>query len=774
MLRLMIDGQQCPLEDGRVTLPNYSASKLRRADGWREGSTMQLGVCSTPETDSLFLHASDLHRNAAFNDTHHHAVLEVDSVAIYEGVATLDGIEHKQGGKIYRITIHSGGAEWADTAAVKRLCNSSVAMNFMMTLRDIEESWNLGSPVAMLPLRRDTYAEDLATGQYAPQQTWMPHDYYPFLSVSSILRSIASANGYTPRSNFLSSKLARHLMMSGGYRKLNVEAAERAMGFCAVRSTASTAMAGEDGRVYAWEPQFASNIGALVDTVNPATLDPEGNPLTEAYSNGGCFSFEEGRPIFTPKREVSVAFDMHLRYTTDFRILSSTRLQGFDRVHLSPACELTVELQNNYIDQRDDVMGGRSYRLFIFGYDADCVYKISGGGEVHSAISQVDMEFQAPRRAKLYVRRSDEADYSLYTGDWALYDLHVTGEGRREVEITVRTPFMSYTPASPMRFNDICFGGAEEGQSLTLEAGCSIRPIFSGAPGYGEIVEFGDVANVDISQMELLEAIAHMFNLRIYSHRPTRQLYIEPYDDFFAGGEVDWRDRQVDDSCIVREGVTEIFEHTKYGYLNADAVASRVAGSGGELGGWSKHIYSYGALHGEKSILNPIFHPTASLSGATSTAPSAEVLTVGDRDMLEGAESLEPRIVIYHGVQPLPAGEYWPSPSGYDGYPMAAFHSATAGETLCFEDRDECEGLHRYYDNELEAAATRVVLRCRIRLTPSDYMALFDLDGEGATLRSRFRLEIEGNSSLFNLETIEDYDPEEMVASCSFRQRLED
>ena len=774
MLKLKIDGTQCQIADKHLSLPRYSASKLKEVEGWREGSKLNLGVLSTPESDRLFHFATNIHRGEVFNSAYHSASIERDGVTLYEGVVTLDAVEHTSSGNIYRITIRSGGAEWADTAAQKRLNKSSIDAKCAMRLGDIEASWRNNSAIRLLPLRRDSYPEDAQTGQYAPQRTWMPHDYHPFISVSEILKSITQANGYTLQSKFLNSELVEKLYISGAYPSIEVAAAHNAMGFKAMRSTSSTASAGEDGRVYAWEPVFASNIGALVDTVNPLAVDENGRTMSGAYSNGGCFTFQNGRPEFTPTREISVAFDVHLRYTTDFSLLSSTRMRGFDTIHLGPGCDLKVELQNNYVNHRYNVEGGKSYKLFIFDFNPNDRYSLVDSGVVSSAISTVRMTAGGSGEAMLYVSKNGEGELTPYTGDWAMYDTHVTGEGQREVEVTIRTPFMVYTPSSPMLFNDIYFGGAKPGQNLTLKAGCSITPIFSGAPGYGEDINFEDVANIDISQMEFLEAIAHLFNLRIYSHRPTKRLYIEPYDDFFSGNIFDWRARQLQGDSVMREGVADRFENTTIGYKQVDGVASRIVGSEEEFGSWSKHISSYGARNGVQTIRNPLFMPTASLTGASGTAPSAEVLTIGDRDAIAADEVVEPRIVLYHGVVSLPNGELWGSPSGDKGYPLAAFHSEAMGETLCFEDRDGCEGLHCYYDRELEEQATRGELTCSIYLSPQEYVSLFGPEGDGATIRSRFRLQVEGNSSLFRLEAIEEYDPESMIARCVFRQLLED
>ena len=47
----------------------------------------------------------------------------------------------------------------------------------------------------------------------------------------------------------------------------------------------------------------------------------------------------------------------------------------------------------------------------------------------------------------------------------------------------------------------------------------------------------------DVTQAELLSSLAQMYNLRIYSHEPSRRVYVEPYDEFYQSDEVDWSEK---------------------------------------------------------------------------------------------------------------------------------------------------------------------------------------------------------------------------------------
>ena len=506
-MQLTIDGVALNLASEDVRLPLFNASKLRSVEAWREGARVELRVAATAAAVELFGNAEELHKGVKFNDTYHRGVLMIDGVRVIEGVVSLLGVERDNGTR-YRIAIRSGGADWADSAALTMLVDSDIESQRVMDLGSIVESWSDDGAVRMLPMFRDSYPEAEDTGLYIAQHTLLPQEYHPFISVRAIVDSVVGGNGYELRSRFLDTAMAKKLMLSGAYKRVECAQANATMGFKAMRSKTATAC--DDGTL-----------------------------CSEAYSTGGCFRFEAGRPKFYPRREVSVAFDIHLRYTTDYRMVSSKRLMGFDRLYLGNECYVDVELRNHYRDLRSEVVSGIEYRLVIFDYDPESLYMLSGYGEITGPETVVVFDEGCATTATLYAKAKGGRNYQIYFGDWALYGGYVAMEGRREVNITIRTPYETLTPTSPKVFDQLYFYGAEQGMQLTLHAGCSIVPIFGAAAGYGERLEFRDVANHAITQAQLLDALAHMFNLRIYSHEASRRLYVEPYDDFYDGEVVD-------------------------------------------------------------------------------------------------------------------------------------------------------------------------------------------------------------------------------------------
>lgn len=140
---------------------------------------------------------------------------------------------------------------------------------------------------------------------------------------------------------------------------------------------------------------------------------------------------------------------------------------------------------------------------------------------------------------------------------------------------------------------------------------------------------------------------------------------------------------------------------------------------------------------------------------------------VGDRDADDPAQLNFPtKILIYHGMCTLPDDERWGLVAG--AYPLAAFHSGEG--SLCFEDRDGAQGLHRYYDAHYEELreARRVTLS--LALSAVYLLPIMATDPARGDLRSAFRLTIGGEEGLYRLNAIEEFDPEQGVARCRFTQ----
>ena len=107
-------------------------------------------------------------------------------------------------------------------------------------------------------------------------------------------------------------------------------------------------------------------------------------------------------------------------------------------------------------------------------------------------------------------------------------------------------------------------------------------------------------------------------------------------------------------------------------------------------------------------------------------------------------------------------------------YPHAAFHNTKVGDSLAFGDGDGIDGLHRYYDTELSEWAAREVIEITLLIDPDEYCSLLDPTTTGATIRSLFRLSVDGHSSLFRLLSVGKYDTDCHTARCRFLRTFND
>lgn len=92
--------------------------------------------------------------------------------------------------------------------------------------------------------------------------------------------------------------------------------------------------------MYANPYKSINSVGNFVETVNPNDQNDLGETLTDVFSNNHCFTVEDGEIVFRPMTSVTVAFEYHIRYITDHRILDRNRLKGIDSFYLGDGTEV--------------------------------------------------------------------------------------------------------------------------------------------------------------------------------------------------------------------------------------------------------------------------------------------------------------------------------------------------------------------------------------------------------------------------------------------------
>ena len=786
-MELKIDGQICDLGTKIGPVPGYTVAKTADVEACREGRSLTITIPATQRNHAIVAFAGDPHAAERFNSTLHTAELTAEGATLIGGSIRLLAVS----GTDYTLEIREGGVGWAESAARRMFNALGVAWNGSLTPTTILESWTNDSPVKFFPIHRDQYEQQNSSTDLLPGERLLSvDDYHPFLHLSTLVDRLFQESGYNLKSRFLSSEFFQSLYMSGAYTSRDTTAAMNRMGFSARRTGPGTATGNELGRVSANPKAIANTIGNIVNTATPQTIDADGQAIDGLWNNGNCFSTENGKIVFTPPVEISVGFEYYLKYTTAHRILSRTRLKGFDTIYLGPGAEFAFELANRYKDLRDAIAPNFSYRVLVFDHLAGTQYRLTYTRNGTSGVAWTDF---ATRSALVTTPASGTvADPVLtvrngtqwipYRGDWALYNGYIGETGETTVEVRLRTAAERVSPAEPKYFNLIYFAGAEEGMSLTLHKECALKPRFLSGPGFGSQIEFREVAQHRIRQIELLEALAHLFNLRFYTEETTRTVWVEPENDFFkTDSEVDWSDKTDFSQPVERREIApEVHAVRTWRYREGDGAVTRFdADADSPLGSWSFSADSYATLQGEKVVQNPLFRPSLNSAGHYLNAPSALLLQVGDRDDAEqDGTNFTPRIVRYSGMHQLPAGERWGYPSGQDKYPLAAFHFAgdavTDGFTLCFEDRDRLKGLHRYYDRQVQREATRERIDLALQLAPHEFEALFTPDMGVPDIRSVFRIDTGAGVVRAILHEVGSYDPENPSVRCTFERLNED
>lgn len=538
-MELKIDGQICDLKAGSIAVPGYDAARLADPEACREGRSLKIPIPATPRNDALVGFACDPHAAGGFNDALHTAELSAEGSVLIGGTVRLLAAS----GEGYTLEIRDGGAGWAENAARRMFSRLGVAWDNVLTPTAIVESWTDDSPVKFFPIHRDEYRRQNSSSDLLPAERLLSvEDYHPFLHVATLVGQIFREADYEVKSRFFESAFFRSLYMSGAYSSRDTTAAAGRMGFSARRLAPATAAANELGRVSANPKAVANTVGNIVDTATPQSVDADGEAIDGLFNNGNCFSTDNGKIVFTPPTEISVGFEYRLKYTTAHRIVSRTRLKGFDTVYLGPGAEFRFELANRYRDLREAVAPNFTYRALVFDHLAGAQYRLTytrNGvpGTVWTDFAARSAQVTTPASGTvadpvLLVRSGSQ--WVAYRGDWALYNGYVGETGQTMVEVRLRTAAESVSPASPKYFNLIYFAGAEPGMALTLHKECSLRPRFLSAPGFGSRIAFADVAQHRIRQSELLDALAHLFNLRFYTEEATRRVWIEPEGEFFG------------------------------------------------------------------------------------------------------------------------------------------------------------------------------------------------------------------------------------------------
>ncbi len=781
MVELYIDGEAIvTAEEPKVNL-SFDAATTRTIEAAREAQYLEVVVEVKDNETTIFGSEGYLHCVQRFNAVQHTGEVLSEGVVLFDGDITISSIAHSGESMSVTLMIKRSGAEWAQDAADTMLNDTDIDYTITLNSGIIKSRWESSDyPVQFVPVHRDEYSSVQSSDSLERTRVVLAiDDYHPFLNVRAIFDAIVKPSGYEIVSQLLDSDEFKSLYISGNYASQENDVVTEVMDFYVKNLTDKSTTGDSRGRVSIGPYVAYNSISGLVDI---GSLDSD----NECFTRSNCLSLVDSVIQFTPTTSVCVGFEYHLIYTTGYTIESRTRLKAFDTFYFGESPLVEVEIVNTFEDERDnDIARSFEYRVVAFGGDDSASYRLQGVTNLSSTIelatwsgntttlttpSYVDIE-------SLELQVYADGSYVTYEDDWALYQGYISYEGVTDVDVVVRTSPISISPTSPKKFDVYYVEGGSSGMQFTLREGTSISPYFSAYPGYGAEVEFYDVAQHQIQQSEFVESIQHLFNLRYYTDRVAKKLYIDPLEWIYnRDGEVlDWSDRLVESEPIVFEDVAMgVAQSRTWGYQSADGITYRSQGDlylpgdtdplspetyptqidyrsySPEFGAWTKVIDSYAADDTTLSLLNPIFSPTFS--------DTEGLLIVGDRDdpLTTGSLEFSPRIVRWCG-----SVEY-----NYEMIPKMLFFDSAADVNLCFEDRDFVAGLNSYYTKQIDREQSGQYVTLSLKVSAFEAAALFDVNEHMASLLSHFKLLIDYEWAECRIEQILSYDIEGGVMRC--------
>lgn len=767
MVKLYIDGKPVEMPEDIKLDVSISLEDVKRP-GKAEDKMHTIAIPITPGNREIFGHSEQIMAADKFNRAEHRGVIVSEGIEIAKGSVKLISCEEGGDGAgryIIRLTVPVPG--WIKSAKETILRKTGIPFGAMISGELVKNSWTSDSAVKFLPVRRDIYEEPEYEYEVPPVKIMTYEDYHPFVHLRSILKSIVGHAGYNISSKFINSEMFDSLYVSGYYPEKNVELLKARMDFFAGKLNDSATKANEEGVVYT-TPYRANSVGNIVDTADP-TVSEDGSRIEGAFSNGGCFRSEGERVAFVPSQDVAVGFEYRLRYKTGFTVKSATELKGFDKIRLESGEVHQVKVYNRMNDVKAVSSGQRQYAACVFGYDPNKSYRLMVDGSP-IAITAAQQQVTLPAYAS--VKNMQENPGSGYTNisSWALYHYQDFIEATQDVEVfvTLRSAPAFRRGGQHVYFDNVQFRGGDPGASLTLQKGSSLRPVFYANPMEGSDVEFGEIFAHENKQIELVDAVKHMFNLYFLTDDQTKTVFIEPRDAFYNDKITDWPDKVDHGKPVISEEMgndTEKSVTLLYTDLDGTVMRSNEANKS-KYAAWRWDNKSVSAKDKELLSVNPLFAPTLNEEGGFPQARSASMMKTGDRDgrtdgKNDGSLNFAPKICRYMGMRNLGGGESWGYPSYGNQYPYAAFHDGEAGGfTLCFNDHEQKEGLHRYHDSEMEAVNGGKKITAHLYLTAADIYNLMHPADNVVDFRSLFRLKLSGEDVMCRLALVEGYDPD--------------
>lgn len=779
MIRLFIDNVEADVDSSSEVSISLSIASLTSTSWGRASYSKSITIPATPLNRRLMGDCEQPLAAQMFNHSLHIGRVEADGCVIIEGTIYLTASRLGRDG-YYRFNIIGNAREWVAVAA-ESIASLLPDESFDYSEEAIREALLDGeSLVKFFPVeRRGEMATRLSHNRL------LADSYHPFVNVGQLLRAVFAKAGYAVESEFMDSEFFRSLYMSGRLPEENTSGWSDNMDFWAVlKQDSVVAEVDEFGNVYADPLANYATVGNLVDL-------PDGE--YGSYNRGCLGKDSTGRIVFTPTRPLQVAFEHRLKFRTGYRIKDRESLEGVTTICPDFSDKVTIPLNNRFTDHRGEQLDYRHiYTLMIFDLQEDAYYNLYGKVLTNPNANLNNLSPSDYREEVLVSTTFRESTFtntfeepivgvrlamivggveSIPLADWAIYDGNVHEYGQTLVDVTLRTKAREYSPSNPKYFDMFCFSGPCEPLDVQLLSGCSLRPIFIPHPGEGQTLRWHEIMNYSFTGLDLLTALKELFDLQIYTDPLDRKVCIEPRSEWCDPRVVIDLSERVDISkgIVVEELGGDHPKTLCLAYRRGDKAVEELSESEGqEYGSWSASVDNIFATEGERRVENSLFCASLNTSGTLSSAPSASLVRVGDRESGGGGcveyHNFLPKIVVFRGLKKLPVGQALEYPSGLGrSYPLLTFHDdgRLGGEplSLLFGAQDGVEGLSGYWQQRVDTLNHSRRITLHIALMPEEVEQIVVPNSTKHDFRAHYLVEIEGEKVLCRLEEVIDYNP---------------
>ncbi|MBQ5844245.1 MAG: hypothetical protein IIW52_05260 [Alistipes sp.] len=320
-----------------------------------------------------------------------------------------------------------------------------------------------------------------------------------------------------------------------------------------------------------------------------------------------------------------------------------------------------------------------------------------------------------------------------------------------------------------------------DAELLVAVGDASLSPKFNGVLPFGLPISLNDVGG-ETAATDMIKAIMHLFNLRIYTNADTKVVHLLPHNEFYTDNIVDWSNR------IDRDKGIEI---TTIGDDIGNALLLTYQEATPAIEYYNKrHNSPY--LSWRTPLLSKRNNKENELQNAAFTAPMTEptielfpqspmgggsLLNMVDKDTQDTLDNLDygniPQVLVQvmkSTEAPTEAIQYVGTTGVLANYlqPDIVVTDQNVNTTISFSDNRGVEGLHKHYDKHVQAWNYGKRIICYCRVLPQEIESLRKADTSVVDFRSKFKLNIDGEDIYCRLESIENYEPQNATHKCTF------